>query len=84
MARPNEEMDTRDALSNSAGASADPRPTSVNDSRTQPEAPQADDDDRLPIDAGATRTAAFDEGSEPRDEHRSNARDAEADRASRH
>ena len=85
MARPNEEMDTRDALSNSAGTSADPRPTSVNDTRTQPETPgQGDEDDRLPVDAGATRTAAFDEGPAPRDEHRSGGESSEGDRASRH
>jgi hypothetical protein len=85
MARPNEELDTRDALSNSAGTSAnDPRPTSVNDSRLQPETPQGDDD-RLPVDAGATRTAAFDEGSDPRDEHRNTGQSSDdAATASRH
>ncbi len=82
MARPNEEMDTRDALSASSGS--DPRPTSVNDNRTQPETPQSDDD-RLPIDAGATRTAAFDEGSDQRDEHRSSGQSSDdAATASRH
>lgn len=82
MARPNEELDTRDALSNTSGN--DPRPTSVNDTRLQPETPQ-NDDDRLPVDAGATRTAAFDEGSGPRDEHRSTGQSSDdASTASRH
>lgn len=66
-----EEMDTQDALANSAGTSAnDPRPTSVNDTRIQPEDTSSEGD--LVIDAGGPRTAAFDEGSnsETRDEHR--------------
>jgi len=58
-----EEASNRD---NSAGTyDNDPRPTSVNDTRTQPEMP-TDGENDLPVDAGATRTAAFDEGGEPR------------------
>ena len=84
MARPNEEQDNRDALSTTGGSSPDPRPTSVNDTRTQPETPQ-EGDDRLPVDAGATRTAAFDASSEPRDEHRSGGQSSnDAATASRH
>ncbi len=40
-----------------AAPSADPRPTSVNDTRPQPGAAAEAD---FPVDAGGTRTAAFD------------------------
>ncbi len=80
MNHPNEDMDTRDTLSSSAGTSTnDPRPTSVNDNRLQPE---SGNDDDLPIDAGGTRTAAFDEGASQRDENRGPS--AEGGQPSRH